>query len=167
MFVCTGNICRSPIAERLAASYRTQAQIPDLVVSSAGTRAVIGHPIHASAASVLENMGGDSTDFAARQLTPRIASSADLILTLTRAHRDAVLEMAPHRLRGTFTLSEASRIASQSDARSITELAQFRSQFSSHDVADIADPIGHDHEFFEMVGSQIAELLPPIVALFR
>jgi protein-tyrosine phosphatase len=167
LFVCTGNICRSPIAERLAVAYGTQAQIPELVTSSAGTRAVIGSQIHASAASVLVDLGGDPSDFIARQLTPRIASSADLILTLTRAHRDAVLEMAPQRLRRTFTLSEASRISSHSNAASIADLSQFRSQFSSHDVADIADPIGHDHEFFELVGAQIAELLPPIIELLR
>ena len=53
--VCTGNICRSPTAERLAAAYAVQNGNPDITASSAGTRAVIGHPIHPDAAVVLED----------------------------------------------------------------------------------------------------------------
>lgn len=167
LFVCTGNICRSPTAERLAAAYARRADILDLVSSSAGTRAVIEHPIHPYAAEVLKKLGGDPADFAARQLTAKIASGADLILTMTRDQRDAVLELAPQRLRSTFTLGEAARIASQSGVESISELARFRSQFGSYELTDVADPIGQNKQFFESVGSQIADLLTPILQLLR
>ena len=80
MFVCTGNICRSPTAERLAASYVAEHGIPDLTTSSAGTRAMIGHPIHRDAAVVLEKLRGDSSSFAARQLTSKIASTAGTVV---------------------------------------------------------------------------------------
>ena len=97
LFVCTGNICRSPTGERLAAAYAAENGMPELWVSSAGTRAVIGHPVHRDAAVVLDALGGDTSGFAARQLTAKIASTADLIIAMTSAHRDIVLETAPDR----------------------------------------------------------------------
>lgn len=167
LFVCTGNICRSPIAERLAAAYTAQCQVPELRTSSAGTRAVIAHPIHRDAALVLEKLGGEVSNFAARQLTSRIASDADLVLTMTRAHRDAVLDLAPRQLRRTFTLSEAARLASEGSAQDVADLAALRPHVDTRELRDIPDPIGQNTEFFAMVGSQIADLLPPILDLCR
>ena len=128
---------------------------------------MIAHPIHHDAAVVLEKLGGDASDFAARQLTSRIASDADLVLTMTRAHRDMVLETAPHRLHRTFTLTEAAQLASLHDARTVADLATLRPQLAAHDLTDIPDPIGQGTEFFATVGSQIADLLPPILELCR
>lgn len=167
LFVCTGNICRSPTAERLAAAYATELQMTNFTALSAGTRAVIDAPIHPSAATVLENLGGDSWDFAARQLTPRIAAGADLVLAMTRAHRDSVLELVPHKLRSTFTLAEASSIASKFDVQHVNELASLRPRLAVHDRFDIPDPIGKSPAVFSDVGSLIASLLPPIIEVCR
>jgi protein-tyrosine phosphatase len=128
---------------------------------------VIGHPIHDEAARVLSGLGGDTSNFAARQLTPRMASEADLILTMTKAHRDSVLELAPRRLKRTFTMSEAARLVSQYDARDVDDLATLRPQLSRGDRIDITDPIGRDSDVFTEVGARIAELLPPILELCR
>jgi protein-tyrosine phosphatase len=126
---------------------------------------VIGHRIHQDAALVLEKLGGDTFGFAARQLTPKIASDADLVLTMTRAHRDVVLELAPHRLHRTFTLSEAAQLASTHNARTVADLAALRLHLAAHEMSDIPDPIGQSAEVFARVGSQIADLLPPILEL--
>jgi protein-tyrosine phosphatase len=128
---------------------------------------VIAHPIHGEAANILEEMGGEASDFAARQLTPRVAANADLILAMTRAHLDAVLELAPHRLHRTFTLSEAAHLAAEPDARDVADLAGLRPRVVKELLTDIPDPIGQDAYFFRMVGSQIAQLLPPILELCR
>lgn len=165
LFVCTGNICRSPTAERLAAAYAERLQVPDFKVTSAGTRAVIAHPIHHDAALVLEKLGGNASNFAARQLTPKIASDADLVLTMTTAHRTAVLELAPRKLRSTFTLSEASRLASDYNAQTIADVSALRPQLVADQLSEIPDPIGQSPEVFAEIGSQIADLLPPILAL--
>lgn len=167
LFVCTGNICRSPTAERLAAAYSARFQVPDFSASSAGTRAVIGHPIQSDAALVLEKLGGTASNFAARQLTSRIASDADLVLTMTTAHRDAVLELAPHQLHRTFTLSEVARLASEHNARNVADLAALRPNLAGHELSDVSDPIGQSAEYFSTVGLQIAALLPPILDLCR
>nr|WP_308213608.1 low molecular weight phosphatase family protein [Mycolicibacterium aurum] len=165
LFVCTGNICRSPTAERLAAAYAAEMGLADFRSSSAGTRAVIDHPMHADAAIVLEQLGGDSSGFAARQLTPKVASDADLILTMTAAHRDRVLEMCPQKLNKTFTLGEASRLASDFNAESIADLAVLRPRLDAKQREEVLDPIGQSFDVFESVGRRVAELLPPIIKL--
>ncbi|AGB21351.1 protein-tyrosine-phosphatase [Mycobacterium sp. JS623] len=165
LFVCTGNVCRSPTAERLAVAHCTRSQ--EFRASSAGTRAVTGQPIQPWAARVLEQLGGDASDFAARQLTAKIAAEADLVITMTRAHRNAVLKFAPQQLHRTFTLSEAAHLASECNARNIEDLATLRPRLPAGGSPDIPDPIGQDEAFFAMVGAQIADLLPPILELCR
>lgn len=167
LFVCTGNICRSPMAERYAAAYGAQLQIPDLRTSSAGTRAVVGHPVHKYAAATIEKLGGRASNFAARQFTPRIAADADLVLTMTKVQRDTVLELAPRLLHKTFTLTEAARLVTESHAEDVSELAALRSHVAVHELPDIPDPIGQTPEVFAAVGSQLASLLPPILELCR
>lgn len=163
LFVCTGNICRSPMAERLAVAFSAQADVHTVSFASAGTGAVIGHPIHARAARVLEGLGGDPTDFAARQLTAKMAAASDLVLTMTRAHRESVLEYAPRNLSRTFTLAEAASLAGRPDVRSLADLAALRPELDPAMVADIADPIGRSIEVFAETGSAIAQLLPPVL----
>lgn len=121
--------------------------------------------MHRDAANVLEALGGDASDFAARQLKPKIMSAADLILTMTTAHRDAALEVAPQTLRRTFTLSEAAQLVSTHGATTIADLSALRPYLTAHELFDIPDPIGQDPEVFASVGSQIASLLPPILHL--
>ncbi|MCV7359266.1 low molecular weight phosphatase family protein [Mycolicibacterium fluoranthenivorans] len=167
LFVCTGNICRSPTAERLSTALNAELQIPGFTATSAGTRAVIGHPMHAQAARVLEHLGGDASGFVARHLTPLIANNADLVLTMTTTHRNGVLELAPRQLCKTFTLGEAALLAAEYDPLSIADLATLRPRLSGRPVASIPDPIGQDAEYFTAIGANIAELLPPILELCR
>ena len=167
LFICTGNICRSPTGERLAAAYAAQHGIADFTASSAGTRAVIGHPVHRDAAVVLDALGGDTSGFAARQLTAKIASAADLIIAMTGTHRDVVLETAPRQLQRTFTLTEASRLAAMDDAETLSDLAGLRPRLGTEEKPDIPDPIGQNPEVFAAIGAQIADLLQPIMELCR
>lgn len=140
-------------------------QLPHFEASSAGTRAVIGHPIHEEAALVLERLGGETCDFAARQLTAKIVRPADLILTMTRVHRDRVLEVAPSRLNSTFTLREAARLGTECGAMTVADLPALRPRLASDQNLDVLDPIGQSADVFAEVGSMIAELIPPVVKL--
>lgn len=167
LFVCTGNICRSPSAERLAEALNAQNPIAGFRASSAGTRAVIGHPVHSEAARVLAALGGDPKGFAARQLKPAIATEADLVLTMTREHRDAVLEIAPRQLRRTFTLTEAAELITRFDPAEVGELPSLRSQLRAEQTPDVPDPIGQSPEVFDRVGAQIAELVAPVLEFCR
>ncbi len=167
LFVCTGNICRSPTAERLAAAYGSALEIANLSASSAGTQAVIGSPMHPDAARVLADLGGDPAGFTARHLTPRIASNADLVIAMTRVHREAVLELAPRQLSRTFTLMEAARLVSECGAEDVRSLAALRSRLGRDGLTDIPDPIGQDPQYFADIGSMIAAALRPVMMLCR
>lgn len=114
---------------------------------------------------VLEKLGGDPSNFAARQLTPRIAASPDLVLTMTKAHRNKVLELAPRQLHRTFTLLEAARLASDHNPRDLADLAALRPKLDPQEPRDIPDPIGQDPAFFAKIGTQIADALSPILDL--
>lgn len=165
LFVCTGNICRSPTAERLASAYGARHRISGFEAVSAGTQAVIGCPMESQAALVLTRLGGDASNFTARQLTSRIASSADLILTMTRAHRDSVLRVAPRQLHKTFMLSEAARLVTNCNAQKLSDLADLRPHLESHERLDIPDPIGQNAEVYSAVAEQIAGMLMPILTI--
>jgi protein-tyrosine phosphatase len=111
LFVCTGNICRSPTAERLLA-HRLRARLGAAMpfdVASAGTGALVGEPIFADAARLLDRDGIDIGGFAARDLARPIAESADLVLAMTREHRAATARLAPRVLPKLFTLREFAR----------------------------------------------------------
>lgn len=112
-------------------------------------------------------MGGSAAGFAARQLTTKIAAAADLIVTMTTAHRDLVLEVAPRQLQRTFTLTELARLASLSGADKIGDLAALRPQIRASEMSDVPDPIGQSPKVFAAVGLQIAEDLPAILELCR
>lgn len=165
MFVCTGNICRSPTAERLALRLAIEQQISSFSASSAGTHAVVGHRMHDSAARVLTKLGGSSRDFSARQLTKRVAGDADLVLTMTRAHRDAVLELAPSKLHRTYTLAEAATLVTKLDATTPVDLSTLRSLLPATEQMDIIDPIGQTDDVFETVGETILHFLGPVVSM--
>jgi len=108
--VCTGNICRSPVAERLLQAGLDQAVPGGFHVSSAGTRALVGEPMQPISADIVRTFGGDPEGFAARQLTSRILRGVDLVLTMTSGHRGEVLQLDASLLKRTFTIREFARM---------------------------------------------------------
>ena len=174
LFVCTGNICRSPIAERLTRAFLDEAVGADAAlvrIQSAGTRAVVGSGVHPDSSAVLTSLGGDPGGFIARQLLDEYAAAADLTLTLTRAHRRSVLNRAPRALSRTFTLREAADLASlvpgdvelpgetfPDRCRSfVREMAAARARRATDAHDDIADPIGQPASVHAAVGDEIAD----------
>ena len=114
LVVCTGNICRSPLTERLLRRRlddRLGFGAERIVVSSAGARGLDRSAMDLRAAEQLLRLGGDPEDFLARSLTEWHVNGADLVLTATRGHRAAVLSEAPAALHRTFTLLEFADLA--------------------------------------------------------
>jgi protein-tyrosine phosphatase len=114
LFVCTGNVCRSPMAELLCRGWADPRA--DLVVGSAGMRALVGHGIDTSTASVLGQLGLDPTRHRARQFRPELAATADLVLTAEAVHRDTIMADVPNAFRRTFTMKEFARLTRHATA---------------------------------------------------
>lgn len=94
LVLCTGNICRSPMAEALLRA-RLAASRPSLTVSSAGLAALEGRPADPLAVALLAERGLDLTPHRARQLTPELVTAADLILVMEAAQQRHLELLAP------------------------------------------------------------------------
>ncbi|MFT5302399.1 MAG: tRNA threonylcarbamoyl adenosine modification protein (Sua5/YciO/YrdC/YwlC family) [Mariniblastus sp.] len=137
LVVCTGNTCRSPmgegllkkrIAERLGCSIDMLEQ-QGVAVISAGIAAMPGSPAAAQAVEVMNRMGIDIADHSSQPITGRLAQFADVILTMTNGHRQALVSHWP-------TL-------------------ETRTKTVRRDGADVSDPIGHPVEVYESTAKQI------------
>lgn len=124
--VCTGNICRSPMAEVLL---RARLEKLGVRVHSAGTHALVGHGMPDPALALAVDAGADAAAAAAHQaryLVEPLIADADLVLGMSREHRSHVVKMMPSRLRRTFTVREFARLAStlsSDDARAAADAA--------------------------------------------
>jgi len=173
--VCTGNICRSALAERLGRTFLDEVAGEDasqIRVVSAGTRAVVGSAMHPHSALVLRSLGAEAGQFRARQLDEHMVADADLTLTMTRVHRREVLERNPRALARTFTLREAADLLDRvADApveggtlaaragQLVKGMAAARSGRQSGPDDDVRDPMGHPIDVHYDVGTVIAENL--------
>jgi protein-tyrosine phosphatase len=96
VFVCLGNICRSPIAERVAERAAADAGISGVEFSSAGTISEeYDDPMDRRAAAVLKEHGYRYSDHKARRITEVQIESADLVVAMENVHLRRVLELAP------------------------------------------------------------------------
>src|SRR3954447_2083491 len=120
LVVCTGNICRSPMAQALL-THRLRERLgrdvadAHFAVTSAGTHGLEGHPIEPAAGRVLSSYGVEAADFAAREMLADHVDHADLVLAATREHRAAVVTMAPEATGRTFTLREFARLVTTAE----------------------------------------------------
>jgi protein-tyrosine phosphatase len=139
LFVCVGNVCRSPVAERLLA-----ARLPAerFEVASAGVGAMVGYAMSRYAAEELRSYGGDPIGFAARQLTAEMVEGSDLVLAATRELRSQVLADSPAALRRTFTVLEFAALVAQAEGSTPAEVVAWAALHRSiagnveHDVPD-------------------------------
>ncbi|MEZ0493332.1 low molecular weight phosphatase family protein [Kineococcus sp. TBRC 1896] len=116
LLVCTANVSRSPMAASLLRHHlleRFGERAATIRVASAGTAALAGVPVDRDVATVLRTLGrpdltgGDP----ARQLDAGLVRAADLVLTMTREQRGAVIALVPPAQRRVFTVLELARIA--------------------------------------------------------
>jgi protein-tyrosine phosphatase len=174
LMVCTGNICRSPLAEQLLRARFAAVGIP-AVVHSAGTSALVGYEMTPEAASLSQRYGGDPGGHAARQLTADLINGADLVLTATREHRAVTVSLVPRALRRTFTLNQFARLivavepaepAGPVDRVAATEtLRDFIATIAATrgfapppvraDSDDIVDPFGQSKAIYDRAGQAI------------
>ncbi|WP_076261520.1 hypothetical protein [Intrasporangium flavum] len=174
LFVCTGNICRSPYAERRLRQLLPRAGVP---VDSAGTGAVVDSDIETDTREQLRRLGADVTAFRARQVSPRMLDDAALVLTMTRAQRGQVARLRPQAMRRIFALGDFADLCAESRSwRSIlptqpwleqvvTEAAAARGTVVPRDADDIdvVDPFRQNARVHEEAFARIEEQLAVVV----
>jgi len=184
LFVCTGNICRSPFAEILTRHLLIGKLggngAAAFCVASAGVSAVVGSGMHPQTRAELAPLGlhtWPSEQFVARQLVPPIVEEADLVLTAQRHHRSAVAELAPAALSTTFTLREFARLLNTVDGRQLPtevpvrarQLVQAARQQrgmvgpASRDHEHLPDPVGQPQSVHHLTAMLISEALRTFV----
>ena len=176
LFVCTGNICRSAMAERLLVSRLDPVDRDAVAVSSAGTRAVVGRPMSSQTRPRLRALGGDPDGFVATQLTEARIASADLILGMTAEHTDRILYLDPGAFSRTFLLTEFARavegLGGSPDPgdparwrRLADQAMEARRQglVPPRDDDDVADPYGRDDAAFDAMARRLAPAVDRIV----
>ncbi|WP_265443346.1 hypothetical protein [Flexivirga meconopsidis] len=166
LFVCTGNICRSPFAERYARRLADSADLQGWNFASAGAGALVGSSMDRQMAKELVDLGGDPEGFRARSLTRDVINDADLIVAMETFHRSVVLDDFPALVRRTFTLGQLARIARDYPAQVkgselLGQIGAFRHR--ARDEDNIRDPYRRSPEVAHEVALEIAGLLDELI----
>lgn len=170
LVVCTGNVCRSPIAEgmlRFALEARLAEGAPD--VASAGTMGWTGSGADPSSIRAAAEHGVDISAHRARELSETDIARATLILGMAEEHTRAVVGRVPEAEGRTFTLKEAVHLLEELPQRATqapelqlearvgaAERLRRRGPTDASDD-DIADPLGRPFEAFRTVASELDE----------
>jgi protein-tyrosine phosphatase len=142
----------------------------DVIVSSAGTEALVDHGMDRSSASALGQLGIDPTVHRARQFEPWMATDADLILTASREHRDGIISAMPTLYKRTFTMKEFARLVNgvgPGDPRSIVAAAAARRGQSVPEQPeddDVRDPYRGAIKHAKTIAEEITETVYATVA---
>lgn len=168
LVVCTGNVCRSPIAEgllRAAFLERLGDGAPE--VGSAGTMGWEGSGADPNSIAAAAERGADISGHVARALSTAALASADLVLAMSSEHALAVVREAPEAASRTFTLKELVRLLEAlpevEDAslerlsERIAEADRLRREGFEGDPRDegIADPLGMPLDMFRAVAAEL------------
>ena len=180
LVLCTGNICRSPLAEQMMRAEAAKMGFgKEFLFESAGVYAEVGQGVYRQSQAAAARFGFETGHHVARQLTSEMLQSADLVLTATAEHRSQVARQLVKANRYTFTYKEFVRISEflQSDLSHLDESDQsaisdartpadrvaiatnFRG-FAPRPVAteDVIDPWGRSAETYDAVTLEIADL---------
>ena len=172
--VCTGNICRSPLAAQLL-----QTRLPGATVTSAGTRGLPAAEMTREAAYLAQHLGVPAEVSAAhrsRFLHEAHLSSPDLIITMTREHRREIAELAPSRLRHTFTAREFARLSAVTSdddqrLRAAAEVLSARRGLipppPDPNDDDVVDPYRQEWSVYQRSAAQLVPAIDAVVRVVR
>ncbi|MBQ6895304.1 MAG: low molecular weight protein arginine phosphatase [Clostridia bacterium] len=139
LFVCTGNTCRSPMAQALASHLAEKMDIP-IEADSAGLMVIPGSKVSKYSVDAMMELGIDISSHSPKAITPELLDSADLILTMTKSQKDLIIKSIPFY------------------SEKVKSLGEYIIN------GDIADPYGADFNTYKECASQIKDA---IVSLYE
>lgn len=189
LIVCTGNICRSPMAEVVL---RSRLEPLGVRIHSAGTHALVDHEMTEPTQALAVEAGASSSvaaAHAARFLVEPMLIASDLVLTMSREHRSHSVKMVPGGVRRTFTAREFARLAAElstDDARAAADaagsdpkarlaatlraLSGQRGHISGAAASgddDVIDPYRRSQETYEKMAAQLIPALDEVERIVR
>lgn len=196
LFVCSGNICRSPLAEQLLRARTlaifggdSTATSRAVVFSSAGTIAAAGQRMPEQAAELSLRYGGYPSLHRSTELDSRLVGAADLVIAMAQEHRSAVVRSLPRSNRYTFTLREFAALIGNlvqvAEGEKLLDCgpdisAQLRglvpavaarrgmtSVLSTPEDYDVVDPYRRSQATYDLSGVQVVTAVAEIMASFE
>lgn len=133
LIVCTGNVCRSPMAYGfLRARLESAGLAEEVKVETAGTYALEGEAPSAGAQRAMATRGIDISHHRARMISTEMVQQADVVLVMTEAHRHSLFHLAPDALKKVYLISEL-----------------------AGEHRDIPDPYGRSQEAYDAVAAML------------
>jgi protein-tyrosine phosphatase len=167
LFVCTGNICRSPTAEALARRELARSPGVPIQVSSAGSHALEGNPAASRSILAAAERGASLERHFARELTRRRVRAADLVLCMAAEHRPFVLSYDRSAADRTFLLASFARVAEEWGwlAASPAGLVALAAEHATEQPGDdVDDPLGEPPEAYAACAERLDGLVTPVIA---
>ena len=145
LFVCTGNSCRSVMAEGLLKKMAKEMKKNNVRVNSAGVATMNGIPPTENTITVMKKEGVDVSNYRSPKLTKEMITRSDLIIAMHKFHRDRIIELAPPAEPKTHLLKDFTRLDDGTRE------------------PNVADPIGCPLEVYERVLEVIKKHLEELV----